>query len=98
MKKILFVLMALMLCFLLVGAEFDSIIKPVKNYATPMGRIAYMNLLYAKPYKDHFIIYADMYNADSVIVSNHNYFLDTKAPFQISSQAELDSLLDWYQY
>ena len=97
MKKILIVLMTLLLCFLLVGAEAEDIIKPVK-YSTPAGRITYMNLLYAKPYKDHFIIYVDMYNADSVIVSNHNYFLDTRAPFQLSSQKELNTLLDWYQY
>ena len=96
MKKIIgFLLILLLACFAV--AEIDYILKPVK-YSTPASKIAYMELLYAKRYGNDFIIYVNMFNADSVLVSNHNYFLDRRAPFQLGSQEELDSLLIWHQY
>ena len=103
MKKLLLILLVVLMLMPLVKAQESDdytvgyIYKAVR-YNIPIGSVAYMELLYAKAYGNDFIIYVDMYNADSVIISNHNYFLDRMAPFKLSSQAELDSLISWRKY
>lgn len=92
MKKLILLLLVILMAVLM--AQPEPMYKEVK-YSVPAGRISYVNLLYAKPYGNNFIIYADLFSRDSSIVANNAYFLDTKAPFALSSQAELDSLLAW---
>lgn len=95
MKKILLISIIL---FTLINAKIDiPLIKEV-NYRVPAGKISYAELIGAKQWKgNRIIIYCNLYGPDSTLVSNNNYFLDTKAPFQLSSQEELDSLISWYK-
>jgi len=85
MKKLIIILI-LLSCSLLYAVEID--------YDLSIGKCKYAEFLYAKPYGDNYIIYANLYDADSTLMANNVYFLDTKAPFEIQDMAIVDLLLD----
>ena len=84
--KILITILILLSCSLLNAVEID--------YDLSVGKCKYAEFLYAKPYGDNYIIYTNLYDADSIMIANNVYFLDTDAPFKIKDMKEVDVLLD----
>lgn len=85
----------LMLLVWITASGADMITKTV-DYTVPAGRVAYVNLTHAERYQsERYIIYGDIYSADSTEIARNCYWLDNRAPFILNSQAELDSLLAW---
>ena len=87
MKKL--ILAVLLFTVLFAG----GIVKEI-DYNVPVGHCSYAIVKYAKPYGSNYIFYADLLDADSSMIANNCYFLDTKSPFLVTS-TELDSLLKW---
>jgi len=84
----------LILAILLFTVLFAGDIVKEIDYNVPVGHCSYAIVKYAKPYGSNYIFYADLLDADSSMIANNCYFLDTKSPFLVTS-AELDSLLKW---
>jgi len=84
--KILITILILLSCTILSAVEID--------YDLSVGKCKYAEFLYAKPYGDNYIIYTNLYDADSTLLANNAYFLDTDAPFEIKDMKEVDVLLD----
>ena len=84
--KILITILILLSCSALSAVEID--------YDLSVGKCKYAEFLYAKPYGDNYIIYTNLYDADSTLLANNVYFLDTDAPFEIKDMKEVDTLLD----
>jgi len=89
MKKMIVVLVILLmvaLCFTQVYKDIDV------EYGGKQAKIA--RIEYARELSEgSYCFVVTLLDADSTVITTNNYYDDTNAPFQLETEAELDTLL-----